>query len=296
MLKKNVDGLMIDFTTKKQVKDKLDGYNPKSMGKIGEAVVALQFHDVFKSNIENIKSRGNDVDLTIKFKEVQKSITVEVKSSAFKGDYFRDYWVYGVPIKAKDFNYNFDLLAMVNFIPPDESNSLGEKSKIRRDHKNVTLYFMYNELESLLPNPFMYIPTTTLLKLKNECVDIGNFRNLFNNYYKGVIVDPKIVFDEAGFSWDNFKLTSNFKDKIGFPSWFNEFLSCKYLANYAVNGREFHEREIRSKWKERIDLTQMVKKAIINKPKKSKINEEYFIDSSFCKNCIQKCEFIPIKR
>ena len=86
------------------------------------------------------------------------------------------------------------------------------------------------------------------------------------------------------------------KGELGFPSWFNKSLSRKYLANYAVNGREFYEREIISKWKERIDLRQMVENAIINKPKKSRINEEYLIDSSFCKNCTQKCEYIPIER
>lgn len=287
---------MPDFSTKKQIKDKLKGYKPKSMGPIGEAVVALQFLDVFGEKIESIDNSGNDVDLTIKFKDEEKPITVEVKSSAFKGDYFRDHWVYGVPIKAKDFDYEFDLLAMVNFIPPDETNSLGKKSKIRSDYKNVTLYFMYNELESLLPNPFMYIPTTTLLKLKTECSDIKNFHTLFNNYYKGVKIDPTIVFDEIGFSWDNYKLINNMKGELGFPSWFNKSLSCKYLANYAVNGREFYEREITSKWKERIDLNQMVENAIINRPKKSRINEEYPIDSNFCKNCTQKCKYIPIKR
>ena len=67
---------------------------------------------------------------------------------------------------------------------------------------------MYNELESLLPNPFMYIPTTTLLKLKKECSDIKDFLALFNNYHEGVKVNPTIVFDEAGFSWDNYKLNN----------------------------------------------------------------------------------------
>lgn len=65
-----------------------------------------------------------------------------MKSSAFKDDYFIKNWVYGVPIKAKDFNYEFDLLAMVNFIPPGETNSLGKMSKIRSDYKNVSLYFI----------------------------------------------------------------------------------------------------------------------------------------------------------
>ena len=167
---------MTIFNTKKQIEDKLKGYKPKSMGPIGEAVVALQFLDVFKDKIESIDKSGNNVDLTIKFKDEETPITVEVKASAFKADYYRDHWVYGVPIKAKDFDYEFDLLAMVKFIPPDETNSLGKKSKIRKDYKNVTLYFMYNELESLLPNPFMYIPTTTLLKLRKECsVDIKEF-------------------------------------------------------------------------------------------------------------------------
>jgi hypothetical protein len=287
---------MTDFSTEKQIRDKLNGYKPKSMGPIGEAIVALQFLDIFKEKIDRIDKSGDNVDLTIKFKDEENPITVEVKSSAFKGDYFRDYWVYGVPIKTKDFDYKFDLLAMVNFIPPDKTNSLEKSSKIRNDYKNVTLYFMYNELESLLPNPFMYIPTTTLIKLKKECDDIKDFLALFNNYYKGVKVDPTIVFDEIGFSWDNYKLNNNLKGKLGFPSWFNKSLSCKYLANYAVNGREFYEREITSKWKERIDLKQMVEKAIINEPNKSKINEEYPIDSSICKNCIQKCKYIPIKR
>ena len=91
-------------------------------------------------------------------------------------------------------------------------------------------------------------------------------------------------------------MNNNLKGELGFPSWFNKSLSCKYLANFVVNGREFYEREIISKWKERIDLTQMVENAIINKPKKSRINEEYLIDSSFCKNCTQKCEYIPIER
>ncbi len=287
---------MTDFSTKKQIEDKLKGYKPKSIGPIGEAVVALQFLDVFKDKIDSIDNSGNDVDLTIKFKDEEKPITIEVKSSAFKDDYYKNHWVYGVPIKAKDFDYEFDLLAMVNFIPPDETNSLGQKSKIRSDYKNITLYFMYNELDSLLPNPFMYIPTTTLLKLKTECSDIKNFLTFFNNYYKDVKVDPTIVFDEAGFSWDNYKLNNNLKGELGFPSWFSNSLSCKYLANYAVKGREFYEREIISKWKERIDLTQMVENAIRNKPKKSRINEEYLIDSNFCKNCTQKCKCIPIKR
>ena len=287
---------MTDFSTKKQIEDKLRGYKPKSIGPIGEAVVALQFLDVFKEKIDSIDNSGKDVDLAIKFKDEEKPFTVEVKSSAFKSDYFINNWIYGVPIKAKDFDYEFDLLAMVNFIPPNETNSLGKKSKVRRDYKNVTLYFMYNELESLPSNPFMFIPTTTLLKLKKECSDIKNFRTFFNNYYKGVKVDPTIVFDEAGFSWDNFILNNNWKGELGFPSWFNKSLSCKYLANYAVNDREFYEREILSKWKKRIDLTLMIENAIINKPNKSRIKEEYLIDSTFCKNCTQKCEFIPIRR
>ncbi|MBA7574991.1 hypothetical protein ES708_16807 [subsurface metagenome] len=289
---------MIDFSTEEKIRNKLKGYKPDSMGLIGEAVVALQFHDIFKDKIDRIDKLGNDVDLTIKFKDEEKPITVEVKSSAFKDAYFRDYWVYGVPIKTKDFGYNFDLLAMVNFIPPDKNNSLGNNSKkIRSDHKNVTLYFMYNELDSLLPNPFMYIPTTTLIKLREESRNsLKYFLASFNNYYKGVIVDPTIIFDEIGFSWDNYKLNNNLKGKLGFPSWFNKSLSCKYLANYAVNRREFYERKITSKWKERIDLRQMVENAIINEPKKLKINEEYPIDSNFCKNCVQKCKYITIKR
>ncbi len=64
-------------------------------------------------------------DLNIKFKEEVKPITIEVKSSAFKNDYYRNHWSYGVPIKIKDFDYKFDLLAMVNFIPPDKTNILG---------------------------------------------------------------------------------------------------------------------------------------------------------------------------
>jgi len=287
---------MTDFSTKKQINDKLKNYKPKSIGKIGEAVVALQFLDVFKDKIDKIDSSGIDVDLVIKFKDREKPITVEVKSSAFKSDYFINSWIYGVPIKSKDFNYEFDLLAMVNFIPPNETNSLGKESKIRNDYNNVTVYFMYNELESLPPNPFMFIPTTTLLKLKTECDDIKNFRTFFNNYYKGVKIDPKIVFDEAGFSWDNYKLNTNWKGELGFPSWFDKSLSCRYLANYAVNDREFYEREIIGKWKKRINLTLMIENAIINIPKKSRINEEYLVDSSFCKNCSQKCGYIPIKR
>ncbi len=240
---------------------------------------------MFKDKIESIDKRGDDVDLTIKFKDEEKPITVEVKSSD------------GVPIKTKDFGYEFDLLAMVNFILPDKTNSLGKNSsKIRSDYKNVTLYFMYNKLESLLPNPFMYIPTTTLIKLRKESHDLEDFLASFNNYYKGVIVDPTIIFDEIGFSWDNYKLNNNLKGELGFPSWFNKSLSCKYLANYAANRREFYKREITSKWKERIDLNQMIENAIINKPKKSRINEEYPIDLSFCKNCTQKCKYIPIKR
>ncbi len=31
---------MIDSSAKKQIRDKINGYKPKSMGKIGEAVVA----------------------------------------------------------------------------------------------------------------------------------------------------------------------------------------------------------------------------------------------------------------
>ncbi|MCP6718624.1 MAG: hypothetical protein KJI71_00145 [Patescibacteria group bacterium] len=287
---------MTDFSTKKQIKDKLKGYKPKSMGPIGEAIVALQFLNVFKEKIENIINSGNNVDLTIKFKDDAKQITVEVKSSAFKNDYYRNHWSYGVPIKVKDFDYEFDLLGMVNFIPPDKTNSLGQKSKVRSDYKNVTLYFMYSELESLLPNPFMYIPTTTLLKLKTECSDIYNFLTFFNNYYKDVTVDPTIVFDEVGFSWDNYKLNNKLKGELGFPSWFDKTLSCKYLASYAVNKREFYKREVISKWKERIDLRQMVDKAINNKSKKSRIYEEYPIDSSFCKNCPQKCKYILVDR
>ena len=91
-------------------------------------------------------------------------------------------------------------------------------------------------------------------------------------------------------------MNTNFKGELGFPNWFNKSLSCKYLANYAVNDREFYEREILSKWKKRIDLPLMVENAIIDNPKKSRINEEYLIDSSFCENCSQKCECIPIKR
>jgi len=288
--------IMIDFSTKKKVIDKLNGYKTNSMGPIGEAVVALQFHDIFKENIESIEKRGR-VDLTIKLKDEKESFTVEVKSSAFKGVYFRNFWVYGVPIKTKDFGNKFDLLAMVNFIPPDKNNSLNNDSnKIRNDYKNITLYFMYNDLESLLPNPFMYIPTTSLLKLKEECDHIDHFLTMINNYYKGVIVAPTINFNEAGYSRDNYKANNNWKGKIGFPSWFNKSLGCKYLANYAANKREFYEREITNKWKERIDLKQMVENAINNEPKKLEIKEEYPIDSSFCKNCIQKCKIIPVKR
>lgn len=287
---------MTDFSTQKQIIDKLNGYKSKSIGPIGEGIVALQFLDKFKDKIENINNSGKNVDLTIKFKDQEKPITVEVKSSAFKDDYFRNNWIYGVPIKTKDFNYEFDLLAMVNFIPPEKNNPLGKSRKIRSDYRNVTLYFMYNDLESLPPNPFMFIPTTTLLKLKTECSDIENFRTFFNNYYKGLKVDPTIVFDEVGFSWDSYKLNNNLKGELGFPSWFNKYLSCKYLANYAVNDREFHEREIINKWKRRIDLKIMVENAIINRLNKLRINEEYFIDSSYCKNCPQKCILIPIKR
>ncbi len=287
---------MTDFSTIKQIKDKLKGYKPKSLGPIGEAVVALQFLNVFKEKIDSIINSGNDVDLTIKFKDEEKPITIEVKSSAFKNDYYRNHWSYGVPIKTKDFDYEFDLLAMVNFIPPNKTNSLGQQSKIRDDYKNVILYFLYNELESLLPNPFMYIPTTTLLKLKSECGDINNFLTFFNNYYKDVNIDPAIVFDEAGFSWENYKLHNKLKGEIGYPNWFSKSLGCKYLSNYAVNRRKFYEREIKSKWKKRIDLKQMVNNAFINKPKKSKINEDYPVDSSFCESCPQKCEYIPIKR
>ncbi len=287
---------MIDFSTKEQVNEKLNGYNPNKIGNIGEAIVALQLHDVFGERIASINNSGKEVDLTIKLKDEEEPITIEVKSSAFKKDYYRNHWAYGVPIKTKDFNYKFDLLAMVNFIPPNKSNSLGQKSKIRSDYKNVTLYFMYNELESLLPNPFIYIPTTTLLKLKTECNDIKNFRTFFNNYYRDVQVDPIIVFDEVNFSWENYKLTNNLKGDLGFPRWFDKSLSCKYLADYAVNRREFHEKEIKNKWRERIDLEQMVDKSIINISKKSKINEEYDINLSFCKNCAQKCEVIPKKR
>jgi len=110
------------------------------------------------------------------------------------------------------------------------------------------------------------------------------------------MVDPTIVFDEAGFSWDNYKLKSNLRGELGFPSWFNKSLSCKYLANYANNEREFYEKEIKNKWKERIDLTRMKENAITNKSMKSRINEDYLINLSFCKNCNQKCEYIPIKR
>ena len=155
---------------------------------------------------------------------------------------------------------------------------------------------MYNELESLLPNPFMYIPTITLLKLKTECRDINNFLTFFNNYYKDVKVDPTIVFEEVGFSWDNYKLNKKLNGELGFPSWFSESLGCKYLANYAVKGRQFYEREIVRKWDERINLTHMVENANMNKPKKSRINEEYPIEASFCKNCPQKCKCIPVNR
>jgi hypothetical protein len=287
---------MTDFSTEKQIEDKLKEYKPKSTGPIGEAIVALQFLDVFKDRIESIDNSGKDVDLAIKFKDEEKEFKVEVKSSTFKSDYFVDHWIYGVPIKNKDFDYKFDLLAMVNFIPPNESDTLGENSKIRRDYKNITLYFIYNELESLPSNPFMFIPTTTLLKLKKECNDIKNFLNFFNNYYKGLKVDPTIVFKEAGFSWENYKLNNNWKGELGFPSWFNSKLSCKYLADYAIKDREFYEREIVIKWKKRINLPLMVQNALINKSKKTKINEEYLIDSSYCKKCAQKCECIPMTR
>ena len=115
---------MTDFSTEKQIRDKLKGYKPKLIGPIGEVAVALQFLDVFKDKIESIDKRGDDVDLTIKFKDEEKPIAVEVKSSD------------GVPIKTKDFGYEFDLLAMVNFILPDKTNSLGKNSsKIRSDSK-----------------------------------------------------------------------------------------------------------------------------------------------------------------
>ncbi len=98
---------MIDFSTKEKVNEKLNGYNPNKIGNIGEAIVALQLHDVFRERIASINNSGNNVDLTIKLKDEEEPITIEVKSSAFKKDDYRNHWSDGVAINTKLFLHKF---------------------------------------------------------------------------------------------------------------------------------------------------------------------------------------------
>jgi len=158
------------FTSELELNKKLDevraGKKPQ-LSMVGELCVAKEFFKAFGKEIDKIKwSHRVGIDLEVKFTHSSESLKVEVKSSNFKMDFFHDLYLYGVPVKSKDFRNEFDLLAMVNFLPifPEE-----KKSNIKPDlEKYFILCFPYNVFEKTKPNPYIFLPTTTLNNLKRK--------------------------------------------------------------------------------------------------------------------------------
>jgi hypothetical protein len=201
---------------------------------------------------------------------------VEVKSTSFKKDYFRSNFFFGVPVRKKDFDYSFDLLAVVNFLREKKKNF---------DDKCVILYFLYDELVKLRPhNPYRFIPYVNLERVLSDKI-----KNFFNNYQIGIALESKFIFDKVNFSEHNKTV-----EEISFPSWFGRDEGCEYVTRYHKSWRSFQEEEVKKKWDFRRDVvkaTKMARKATTH----NKFVETHDIDDLICRNC-KKCEFPLTKK
>lgn len=260
----------------------------KRLRDIGELKVAEMFLEEFDLVINQIEYNPHEnVDLKLSFKNNTNDIKVEVKSSSFKNDYINDMWWYGVPIKKKDFEYEFDLLAMVNFIP-------GPNYSKKKDNNDcVILFFTYHDLKDLLPNPFMILPTTNFYKLKKkENEFINHIKNFWNNFYKSINIEADLVFKAHNFVPKGKK----YQNKLKFPNWFGKNEECYYIKEYHESIRNFYESQIVKKWERRTNIKTMVLEAQSIKSLKKEFNEDYFLEKNYCENCTMKCEYIPIRR
>jgi len=262
--------------------------NKNRLRDIGELKVAKTFFEEFGQNIKSIEYKsGKDVDLNVFFNNNPAGLKVEVKSSRFKDDYIKDMWWYGLPIKKKDFKYGFDLFAMVNFIP-------GPNNLKRNDNNDcVILFFTYHELQDLLPNPFMILPTANFYNLKDKKKgNINNIKSFWNNFYKSINMEGDLVFKKHGF----IPIEKKYDKKLKFPHWFGKNEICYYIKDYHDSILKFYESQIVKMWEKRTKLNAMILEAQSNRSLKKEFVEDYSLEKDYCKNCTIRCEYIPIKR
>lgn len=281
---------MIKICKLKDVKDLLKKYD--KMSYIGELKVAEKLFLDFGGEIKNIEwSPQEGIDLQVFFNNRTNPLLVEVKSSAFKNDYLKDCWIYGIPIKVKDFKGNFDILAMVNFFPPNKKNMFNSKNKkLRSDLKSEILFFHYHELKELDPNPYKIIPNTTLSKLKEIC----GLKEAFSNFYKAILVESSFIFRIGNFN----ELNNNekYKGKLSFPESFGYNEPCVYIRNYHASIRNFFQNIILDQGQRSMNLKNKVK-TILDKVKTiNDFKEAYEIEENYCQSCKINCEYYPIKR
>lgn len=308
-----VKGNKNTFSSELELNKKLDeiraGKKPQ-LSIVGELCVAKEFFKAFGKEIDQIKwSHRVGIDLEVKFTHSSESLKVEVKSSNFKMDFFQDLYLYGVPVKSKDFRNEFDLLAMVNFLPifPEE-----KKSNIKPDlEKYFILCFPYNVFEKTKPNPYIFLPTTTLNNLKRKYEYrksknserkgyIGRIKQFWNNYYKSIILEGNII--------NKVNPNGNYEidgEKLTFSYWFGQDEECPYIREYHDSLKKFYYEEVINKWEIRINLSKAVQIAL--NQQKNRFEETFikikdgkpldgYFSTNFCINCSEKCQYYPIIR
>ncbi|MBN1214495.1 MAG: hypothetical protein JXA99_03540 [Candidatus Lokiarchaeota archaeon] len=245
------------------------------------------------NNIQIDISPSKGVDLIVYFIKLKKIINIEVKSTAFKNDYLKDMWIYGIPIKTKDFE-EFDLLAMVNFIPKIiKSNVNTTQIEKYNDQKEcVIFYFNQSDFNILLPSPFMILPSTNLMYLKKSKDNIGKIKRFFDNFYKGIVIPPEKIFDTCSFKEHlNFL---KFKNCLNYPNWFGKNEECRYIREYHKSIRDFYEEIIIKDWDRIINIQKNIN--LLGNESLSKFKEFYPINDNYCDTCKMDCRFRVIQR
>jgi len=272
------------FSKPQEVENKLNEVKNQQkidISAIGELNVAIQFFIAFdKDNkkIQNIQwQRRKGIDLIINFSDDSK-IKVEVKTSRLKKDYLRNFLIYGIPIKKKDFENKFDLLAMVNL-----------KNDYETDH---FLYFPFEIFNKLKPNPLNIIPKTTFMSLFDK---YQYDKNNPKSGYIGKILPRQVNND----SYKSIIIPGEYQtNSTNFPEWFGKKEECAFIREYHLSIKQFYEQEILNNIELRKDLLAFCKNSI--QLKKEKNFEEIYISEvyyeNYCLNCSEKCLYTVNKR
>jgi hypothetical protein len=278
------------FRTQSDLKDFKKDKNYKRIGYVGEIKVCEQLFTIYgEGEIEISLSSSEGIDIIVYFKKPKKVITIEVKSSKYKEDYIKNTGFYGIPIKTKDFQYNFDLLAMVNFAPNIVNKNL---VNFRKDEKCFILYFTLEDLDFLDPNPFMVIPPINLDYLKNldkesESNYIAHINTFYNNFYKTIILPAEFIFKHINFMEN---LPSKYSNKISFPKWFGEQERCLYIRDYHKKIKSFYWEHIESNFDKLTNIQRIIDS--IKNHSSWRFEENYPIsEKNYCLNCDMKCPY-----